>query len=310
MGAFDQLTVLYPVSGDVEGDVLTFAPYSRESNESFFIDSESDITIQGWLSNGNKAELKPFGTADTTDEGKEGWIALTAASGWVRVRLLHTTMAENELGLELNGVQGLGEVPTSFGPYSFDTYDGADADSFLYETPAGSESLPSNSGGGRRWCWDENDTPSSGVGPTSGAGGSPDGYLYTESSSPAQADDEFSLELEHPGIPGTPWTFDTTSGNLLVDFKTNQRGDDNNAVCEVQTNEGGAGWVTRFTCGGPSDPNKVASNGSDVWVARAVDLTGLVSHVSTRVRILVTLGSTGLVYENDYGIDDVFIRLA
>lgn len=298
------------VSGEVTGTTLTFQPYSRLSNESFYITVEADLEVIGWWSNGNPGVLKLFGTADTENAGEEGWVAPTAASGWVRLRLLHTTIAEaNAGGLELEGVQVIGAGPTSFGPYSFDTYDGADADALMYTTPLGVSALPNASGAGRRWCWDENDTPSSNVGPTSGAGGSPDGYLYTESSSPAGYSDEFELELGHPGFPGTPWTFDTTSGDLLVDFKTNQRGDDNNAVCVVQTNEGGAGWVTRFTCGGAGDPNKVAGGGVDVWVARVVDLTGLISHVSTRVRILVTLGATGTTYDNDYGIDDVFIRL-
>ena len=289
------------------GEVLTFAPFARDSTENINIDDEGDLSV-GYLSNGVPAVLKPFGTADTDDDDARGWVAPSAASGWVTLRLLHTPTAEaNATGLAVNGVQGANAVAAEvLGPYRFDTATGEAADAFVYtDKGVTTKTLPDIGGPG--WSWDQDDSPSFDVGPSSGAGGSPDGYLYTESSSPASGGDQQMLEVEDQTNPGNPRTFDAATYSLLVQWKTNQRGDDNNATCELQTNENGAGWVTRFSCGGPSDPDKVASAGADYWVQREVDLTGVVSHASTRIRLLVTLGATGSVFHNDYGIDDVTI---
>ncbi len=157
-----------------------------------------------------------------------------------------------------------------------------------------------NNDNDQQWVWDDNDTTSGGVGPQSGAGGSPDGYAYTETSGASVALDVYTAERDA--------SFDASANDITVSFKTNQRGDDNNATCVVETNENGAGWVERgATFGGASDPDKVASNGAQIWSQRTVDLTGLVSHATTRIRIKVTIGGTGTLWNNDFGIDEVQI---
>ncbi len=185
------------------------------------------------------------------------------------------------------------------GTYTFDTQSGSDADSFLYTDPVATDAtLPQDPNTGRRWCWDEDDTTSTDVGPTSGAGGDPDGYLYTEASSPGAFDDEFYLELDQ--------TLDAASNSIEVQFKTNQRGDNNNAECVVETNENGAGWVERgSTFGGSGDSDKVATGGSQIWSSRSVDLDGLISHASTRIRIKITFPASGTSWHNDYGLDEI-----
>lgn len=185
------------------------------------------------------------------------------------------------------------------GSYTFDTQTGSDADQFLWTDPvATDQTLPQGPNTARRWCHDTNDTTSSNVGPTSGAGGSPDGYVYTEASSPGAANDEFYMEFDT--------TLDAAANAIEVQFKTNQRGDSNNSTCVVETNENGAGWVERgSTFGGSGDPNKVATSGTQIWASRSVDLAGLISDASTRIRIKITFPSTGTIWHNDYGIDEV-----
>jgi hypothetical protein len=185
------------------------------------------------------------------------------------------------------------------GPYTFDGATDSDSDSFLYTDPIATDAtLPQAANTARRWCHDTNDTTSTDVGPTSGAGGSPDGYLYTEMSSPGAFDDEFYLEFDT--------TLDASSVDITVNFKTNQRGSDNDTTCVVQTNENGGGWVDRGTTfGGSGDGDKVTTGGTQIWSSRSVDLTGLISHASTRIRLKLVIPSAGTVWHNDYGIDEV-----
>lgn len=185
------------------------------------------------------------------------------------------------------------------GTYTFDTQNGSDADQFLWTDPVATDAtLPQVANTARRWCHDTNDTTSTNVGPTSGAGGSPDGYVYTEASSPGAANDNFYMEFDT--------TLDASTNDIEVQFKTNQRGDSNNSTCQVQTNENGAGWVNRGTeFGGSGDSDKVATSGTQIWSSRSVNLAGLISHASTRIRIRVTFPSSGTTWHNDYGIDEV-----
>lgn len=187
----------------------------------------------------------------------------------------------------------------SSGTFTFDTQTGADADEFLWTDPvATNQTLPQPEDIDRRWCWHDLATVSVDVGPTSGAGGSPDGYVYTEASSPAAAADEFYMEFDT--------TLDASTNDITVEFKTNQRGTTNEATCVVQTNENGGGWVDRgATFGGASDPDHVNDAGTQIWSSRSVDLAGLISHASTRIRLKIVLGSTVDIWANDYAIDEV-----
>jgi hypothetical protein len=186
---------------------------------------------------------------------------------------------------------------TVYGPYTFDTQVGADASAFLWEGPSGTGLNPS--GSTRRWSHDTNDTPSTNVGPTSGQGGSPDGYAYTEMSS-GSLGDVFTMEFDT--------TLDAAANDVItIEFYTNQRGDDNDATCQVQINENGAGWVNKGSeFGGPSDPDKVASGGTQIWTYRKVEITDA-TNASTRIRLVVTAGLSGSSFHNDYGIDTVTI---
>lgn len=183
------------------------------------------------------------------------------------------------------------------------TFDDAttDAASWIFTDPIGTGLQSGNVN--RRWSFDTNDTPSTGMGPTSGQGGSPDGYVYTEASSPGAFLDEFYMEWDT--------TIDASANSIVFNFYTNQRGNANDATCVVQTNENGAGWVDRgSTFGGASDPDKVATSGTQIWSSRSVDLTGLVSNASTRIRLKIVFPSSGVAWNNDYGIDTVSIVLS
>lgn len=182
------------------------------------------------------------------------------------------------------------------------TFDDAttDAASWIFTDPvgAGLQATATN----RRWSFDTNDSPSSNIGPTSGQGGSPDGYVYTEASSPATYNDEFYLEWDT--------TINASTNTILFEFYTNQRGNSNNATCVVQTNENGAGWIDRGTTfGGSGETDKVATSGSQIWSSRSADLTGLVSHASTRIRLKIVFPAGGTAWNNDYGIDTISIAL-
>lgn len=195
----------------------------------------------------------------------------------------------------------------SSGHFTFDNSATGDVDRFRYGDPVSADyALPITTGTARRWNWQDTDTASTNVGPTSGEGGSPDGYLHPEASSPTVNNDEFYLELEDSGSPGNPQIFDAAAQIWEVQFSTNQRGDNNDATCVVETNENAAGWVERGTVfGGTGDADKVATSGTQIWTQRSVDLDGLISHASTRIRIKVITTTTGTVWHCDYGIDRV-----
>ncbi len=192
---------------------------------------------------------------------------------------------------------------TTHGTFTFDTQSGADADRFLYTDPVATDAtLPQASGTVRRWCHDTNETPSTGVGPQSGAGGDPDGYLYNEMSSPGAFNDVFLLTFDT--------TLDASAEQWQFNFKTNQRGNDNNVVSQVQINESGGGWVDVGSAfGGSGDPDKVATSGTDIWSSRSVDLSNGGANVdaSTQVRIELTVPASGTTWHNDYGIDEIQI---
>lgn len=179
--------------------------------------------------------------------------------------------------------------------YNWTTTGTANASDWTFTNPDGTNNLY-QSEVRRRWNWTDGATPSANVGPSSGlllTGG----YIFTEASSATVAGDQFIMEYNT--------VFDASANDISVTFYTNQRGDSNNATCEVQTNESNAGWVTRATFGGSSDPAKVASGGVDLWILRAVSLVGVVSDISTRIRFVITMPSTGTIWHNDYGLDSI-----
>lgn len=95
------------VVGGLAPRPLTYSAFQRESNELFPLTTEGNLAAAppGIFSNGNALVIQPFGTADTTDAGKEGWAAPTAASGLVRLRMLHTPTGTTHGGLTLDELE-------------------------------------------------------------------------------------------------------------------------------------------------------------------------------------------------------------
>jgi len=93
IGGFTQRTINYPA-------------FTANSTETFPLTDEAKLSA-GAFSNGNSAVVQPFGTPDTSDVGKEGWCAPTAASGVaVNMRMLHIpSVNANTAGLTLTLVE-------------------------------------------------------------------------------------------------------------------------------------------------------------------------------------------------------------
>ena len=196
----------------------------------------------------------------------------------------------------LGGGCTVASAPTIHGTYTFDADNDSDESAWTWVSDNGSNGLnPADTA--RAWSHDTNDTASTDVGPTSGVGGSPDGYVYTEASSPAAGNDTFTTTLNS--------TLNASTLDWNVEFYWNQRGDDNLATVTVQTNEGGGGWVTRGTygTGGPD----VASGGTQQWNYENLDLSSVISNSSTQVRFRVTLGNSGNIWNNDFALDSITV---
>ena len=180
--------------------------------------------------------------------------------------------------------------------YNFDSLAAAEAN-WIFSDPIGVGLQTQNTG--RRFCW-HNDQTASGtntVGPTQGQGGAGDGYVYTEASSGAEAGDQFFAEIDS--------NFDASTNNIVFSFYRNQNGADNECTFQIQSNENGAGWINRGVLfGGVGQQTN-----STTWIQHTVDLTGLINNASTRFRIVITLGSTGNIWNNDGAIDLSLIHI-
>lgn len=196
---------------------------------------------------------------------------------------------------------------TTHGPFGFATATTDGSDEFLYTNTQGGPSqngatLPATSGN-LQWWWDDNDPASTGIGPTSGQEGDPEGYIRTETSDTGTGfNDTYDMEFDT--------TLDASAEQWQFNFYTNQRGTDNGMTCQLQINESGGGWVdVGAEFGGISDPDRVDTSGTDVWISRSVDLSdgGANIDASTRVRILLTMPASGTTWHNDYGIDTIEI---
>lgn len=193
------------------------------------------------------------------------------------------------------GGGGGGSTPDPYGPYTFDADNDPDESAWTFDSPQGA-GLQAAGGSNGFWVHDTDDTPSTDVGPTSGQGGSPDGYVYTEASAPGAFNDVFIMT--HDAV------IDASDTDWIIDFYWNQRGTDNTAILEVQTNESGGGWITRGTYGG----GDVATGGAQVWNEENLDLSGVVSDASTQIRFVVTFPAAGTSWHNDFGLDTIYIH--
>ena len=122
----------------------------------------------------------------------------------------------------------------------------------------------------------------------------------------------YTLKHQHPGAFDDTLPYDTKprircwmhlTGKL--NFTGTREVMTIEATVQVQTNENGAGWVTRGTYAenGPD----VNSGGTQVWNQETLDLTGLISGSSTQLRFLVTFPSSGTAWHNDFGLDTITI---
>ena len=198
---------------------------------------------------------------------------------------------EDNLTTGTTVIPGAGISDTS----NFNADNDADEAKWTFVSDNGANGL-NPSGTTRAWSHDTNDTPSADVGPTSGQEGNPDGYIYTEATVPAAAGDTFTMTYNT--------ILDATAEDWAVEFYWNQRGDDNIATLDVQTNEASAGWVTRGSYGGGDQPTGAVQ----AWNFESLDLTTFISNPSTQIRFLVTLGSTGNVWNNDFALDTITVR--
>lgn len=179
--------------------------------------------------------------------------------------------------------------------YNFNTVAEAEAN-WIFTDPIGTglQATAVNS----RWTWSNTTTPSgtNTVGPTNGQGGANDGYVYTEASgNPAPSGLEFFAEVDQ--------NFDASTNDIVFSFYRNQTGPDNECTFRVQSREDGGVWTDRGQVfGGPGQQTD-----GTTWVQHTVDMTGLISSLNTRFRIVITTGTTGNVWNNDGAIDTVSI---
>lgn len=160
-----------------------------------------------------------------------------------------------------------------------------------------------NGGGDTNPTTSPNTTPSwhqdnTGGGSTNGAANSgvdSDGFCYVETSGSPASGQTGEIELDV--------TVDASTQDIFVDFWTNGGDVSNRCIWRVQTNENSAGWVTRYTFTYNGTNNEAA----DVWTEHNVDLTGLISNASTRIRIQIELAQSGGagLYELDPAVDSV-----
>ncbi len=190
---------------------------------------------------------------------------------------------------------------TTHGTFTFDAENDSDCQRFDFTSDGNGQTsgvLISGPGTAADFCHDTNGGNSANVGPDFGQGGDPDGYLYTECSSPGASGDEYTM------------TFDTLLDALAEQWQFNfywcQRGPaagNNDAFCEVQINEDGGGWVTVATFGGVGEDST-----STVWNYESVDLSesGVNVDENTQVRIRIESQSE-TSWHADFGIDTVTI---
>jgi len=146
----------------------------------------------------------------------------------------------------------------------------------------------------RRFSWHNASTTSSGVGPDAGQGDA--GYVYTEMSSPGANSDVFEMELDV--------NHDASTNNITFNYYFGYRGDGNNGTIQLQSNENAAGWVNRGAAETLDQNGDVVSD-PFVWLSKSVDMTGLISHASTRFKLVITQGNNGTSWNKDVGVDTV-----
>jgi len=292
-GTFDDTTPARLLGVEADGSIVEVAPVSDTLASLACADGQVAV----W---NNTTSLWECGSASGSDDD---WYAVggTAAPTAITDDIftqgdvsIGTTTAQSRFYVEdsINTTTSGGSA--SFA-YTFNADNDVDETAWTFVSDNGADGL-NPSATNRAWSHEINDTSSANVGPTSGQGGNPDGYVYPEASAPTVVGDTFHMTHNT--------TIDASTDPWQVEFYWNQRGDSNTTILDVQTNENGAGWVTRGTygTGGPD----VATGGAQVWNNEILDLTGLISGTSTQIRFFLTIGG-GTVWNNDFGLDTITI---
>lgn len=192
---------------------------------------------------------------------------------------------------------------TTHGPFTFDSAGSGDVDRFIYDSPVQTgATLPAASDTDRNICWAEDRTPtrSGSVGPDSGQGGDPDGFLYSECSSPGANGDVYTLQFDTAlNASAEQWQFN---------FYRMQRGPaigNNQSTMTLQINESGGGW-TDVTGELGGSGNDVASHDWGTEESHDLSESGTNTDSSTLVRIR-WVSQAGTTWHADVGVDTIEI---
>lgn len=167
--------------------------------------------------------------------------------------------------------------------FEFDPESGA-GDGWIFEAPSGNGLQASDSRA--YWSWDSDETASGTVGPLSGQGGTGEGYVYTEATSPGTFNDVYTMTMEN-GANGELY-------ELYLDFYISADNNNQPVTIEAQAWDG-TQWNTLLNRGGGDDP---------AWINYNYDLSAY-ENTDVKVRFVVTFGATGTIWNNDIGIDTV-----
>ncbi len=136
------------------------------------------------------------------------------------------------------------------------------------------------------WCWSNDATPASGVGPPYGQGGSGDGYVYTETSSPVEENDEFTMTLSQ--------AVDASTYALNSSFYLSINFDDQPGELHFEVFDGSV-WQPEGIWYGSS---------SAVWVYANINLS---SYTNADLKVRFRTVVKGTAWKNDGAIDTVRI---
>lgn len=171
--------------------------------------------------------------------------------------------------------------------YTFPDYATANNGSWTYTTSAATNGLQNEAGAARYWTWDDDTTPSSNVGPVGGQGGNPEGYVFTEATSPTALNDVFTMQLTN-GVNGSAYS-------LNVSFY-------------ISADNNGDGVIIKADAWNGSSWNNLLTRGGDTVATWTNYNYNLSSYTNTDVKIRFTVQPTsGTAWYNDIGFDTVRI---
>ncbi len=140
---------------------------------------------------------------------------------------------------------------------------------------------------GGSWRFGEKETPTKKTGPSKGQS---HGYVYTESSSPTQANDMFSMVSKD--------IFNAKDSEITVSYWFNSNTEKPITLEVFGWN--GSKWILE---------DKVISELGeliDIWVERSFKIETY-SNTDCQIKFVVTMPDSGKIYRNDFGLDSITI---